>query len=172
MRVQPLTPDEIRASFVNASKGEAKRMPVPSSTALPSPSRWDELDLFGWRDPGHPQAAWMVVDGEVVGREGPVGIAMKVSAAGGAGRKNMCTLCFTTHSASDMALLVAPLAGASGRRGNTVGNYVCADLACSLYVRGIKRPARAQPTETLSVEAKVERLQKNLAAFVARVVAG
>lgn len=170
--MQPLTPDDIRASFVNCSKGDAKRMPVPAAAALPSASRWDELDLFGWRDPGHPQAAWMVVDGGSVGREGPVGIAMRVSSAGGAGRKNMCTLCFTTHSASDMALLVAPLAGPSGRRGNTVGNYVCADLACSLYVRGLKRPARAQPTETLSVEAKVERLRTNLASFVARVLAG
>ena len=166
--MQPLTPDSIRSSFVNCSKGEAKRMPVPGAAALPSASRWEELDFFGWRDPGHPQAAWMVVDGD----EGPVGIALKVSSAGGAGRKNMCTLCLTTHSASDMAMLVAPLAGASGRRGNTVGNYVCADLACSLYVRGLKRPNRAQPHETLPVEAKVERLRANLAAFVRRVVAG
>ena len=170
--MQPLTPESIRSSFVNCSKGDAKRMPVPSAAALPSASGWEELDFFGWRDPGHPQAAWMVVDGEVGAEAGPVGIALKASSAGGAGRKNMCTLCLTTHSASDMAMLVAPLAGASGRRGNTVGNYVCADLACSLYVRGLKRPARAQPHETLSTEAKVERLRTNLAAFVRRVAAG
>ncbi|MFC6154922.1 FBP domain-containing protein [Nocardioides yefusunii] len=169
--MDPLSPEALRASFVNCSKGDAKRMPVPSEAALPPASRWAELDFFGWRDPGHPQAAWMVVGGDVVGQGEPVGIAMKVSSAGSAGRKNMCTLCFTTHSASDMALLVAPLAGPSGRRGNTVGNYVCADLACSLYARGLKRPARAQPHETISVEAKVERLRANLVAFVRRVVA-
>lgn len=170
--MDPLSPDALRASFVNCSKGDAKLMPVPSEAALPSASRWADLDFFGWRAPGHPQGAWMVVGGDVVGQDAPVGIAMKVSSAGGAGRKNMCTLCFTTHSASDMALLVAPLAGPSGRRGNTVGNYVCADLACSLYARGLKRPARAQPHETISVEAKVERLQANLASFVRRVLAG
>lgn len=43
-------------------------------------------------------------------------------------------------------------------------------MACSLYARGLKRPDRVQPVETLSVEARVDRLRVNLDTFVRRVV--
>lgn len=81
----------------------------------------------------------------------------------------MCSLCTTVHSASDVALMVAARPGAAGRQGNTVGAYLCADLSCSLYARGRRRPARVQPAETLDVDAKVARLQTNLETFVRRV---
>jgi len=42
------------------------------------------------------------------------------------------------HRGTDIALFVAAHAGTAGRQGNTVGTYICADLACSLYIRGIK----------------------------------
>lgn len=168
--MEPLTPDEIRRSFVNCSKGEAQRLPLPARLTQ---TRWDDLDVLAWRDQGAPNSAWLVVPGDVLDEDvdaSPVGVVLRLAGASGtAGRKNMCTFCLTTHSSADMALMVAPLAGAAGRKGNTVGTYVCANLACSLYARGLKRPDRAQPTETLDVEQKVARLRENVATFVRRV---
>ncbi len=134
--------------------------------------RWDDLDFLGWRDLGGAGTAYMVAPHPAGDPAADVvGIVLRLSKdAGRAGRKNMCALCLTTHSTSDMALMVAPLAGAAGRKGNTVGTYLCANLACSLYARGIKRPDRAQPTETLATEQKVARLVDNLDTFVRRVV--
>lgn len=162
--VDPLTPAEIRASFVNCSRGEATRLPLPRR---PEAIRWEQLDFLGWRDAGAPGAAYLVAPwrGQLHGL-----VLRSSTAAGRGGRKNMCTLCLTTHSSTDVTLMVARRAGASGRSGNTVGTYLCADLACSLYARLLKRPDRAQPEETLTVEQRVERLRDNLDTFVRRVV--
>ena len=60
--------------------------------------------------------------------------------------------------------------GEAGRQGNTVGQYFCADLACSLYVRGKRRTAAAGDfDETLSVPEKIARTRANLSAFLATV---
>lgn len=133
---------------------------------------WADLDFVGWTDPGAPLRALLVVPGE----GGPTGVvlrrpeALKVSAM----RSSMCRVCLTDHAASGVALFVAPLAGAAGRRGNTVGEYLCADLACSLYLRGKRQPRMrlVRREETLTLQERVERAMTNLAAFVDRVVAG
>jgi hypothetical protein len=164
--VQPLSPEEIRASFVNCSKGEAKRLPLPRDL---STAPWEDLDFLGWRDPGAPGAAYLVAP-EATSDGDPVGLVLRLSSDRRAtGRKNMCSLCLTVHSTTDVALMVAPRPGAAGRAGNTVGAYLCVDLACSLYARGRKRPDRVQPEETLTPEQKVARLEVNLATFVRRV---
>ncbi|TGN78537.1 FBP domain-containing protein, partial [Streptomyces griseoluteus] len=49
--MRPLTEQDIRASFVNCSKGDAKRLAVPRDLAE---RPWDDLDFLGWRDPGAP----------------------------------------------------------------------------------------------------------------------
>lgn len=161
--MQPLTVDEIRAAFVNCSKGEAKRLPMPKGL---DDVDWEQIDFLGHRDQGAPNAPWLVAPwrGELVG------LVLRVGGAARGGRANMCELCTTTHYGSDIALMAAPRAGKAGRDGNTVGTYLCADLACSLYARGRLKPGRVQPEETLTTEAKVERLQGNLDTFVRRVV--
>lgn len=164
--MDPLTPEEIRASFVNCSKGEAKRLPLPRSLDT---TRWEVLDLLGWSDPGAPGAAYLVAPW----RGQTVGLTLRLPADRRATRRqNMCSLCTTVHSSTDVALMVAPRAGASGRSGNTVGAYLCADLDCSLYARRLKRPARVQPTETLDEEQRVERLRESLDHLVRRVMTG
>ncbi len=161
--MEPLTAELVRSSFINCSKGEAKRLPLPRDLAA---VRWERLDFLGWRDPGAPGAAYLVAPEP----DGPVGLVLRLSSERRAtGRKNMCSLCLTVHSTTDVALMVAPRPGASGRAGNTVGAYLCVDLACSLYARGLERPERAQPEETLTPEQKVARLQVNLATFLRRV---
>jgi treble-clef zinc-finger protein len=54
-----------------------------------------------------------------------------------------------------------------------VGDDICGDLACSLYVRGKKaiRGLGGRPPERLSLEEKVDRAMANLSAFLAKVTA-
>ena len=162
--MERLDPADLRPLFVNVTKGAASRIPVPDLSTV----RWEVIDFLGWRDPGNPSAAWVVApyDGE------PRGVALRLpSATGPSRRQTMCSLCHTVHSASGVALMAAPRAGRAGRDGNTVGTYLCTDLACSLYARDLKKPDRVQPHETVSVETKVARLQLNLETFLRRVLA-
>ncbi|MEU4427062.1 FBP domain-containing protein [Actinoplanes sp. NPDC024001] len=169
--MEPLDERAIRASFVNCSKGEASRIKLPAGFADGSVP-WSDLDFLGWTDPGAPQRALLVVPGA----DGPTGMVLrrpserKVSAL----RSSMCRICLTDHAASGVALFVAPLAGPAGRNGNTVGEYICADLACSLYLRGKRQPKMrlVRREETLSLAERVDRALTNLAAFTGRVVAG
>jgi hypothetical protein len=81
----------------------------------------------------------------------------------------MCSLCLTTHSGG-VSLMVARRAGRAGQQGNSVGAYMCDDLACSLYVRGKKDAgAGARLHETLTLDEKIRRTVTNLAAFVGKV---
>ncbi len=155
---------EVRASFVNASRGEVTRLRLPDLAAQP----WDDLDFLGWVDDRAPLRCYLVVP---VTEERVVGVQLRRNAAGaGPRRARMCSLCTTTHPGQGVTLMVAPRAGRSGRAGNSVGIDACADLACSAYVRGLKPlPPLMRLAETLSVEERVARLQRNLATFVARV---
>jgi hypothetical protein len=68
--------------------------------------------------------------------------------------------------------MVAPKAGKAGQQGNSVGIYLCTDLACSLYVRGKKDAGvAARLQETITMEEKIRRAVANIAAFVAKVTA-
>ncbi|GAA2829033.1 FBP domain-containing protein [Kitasatospora sp. CM 4170] len=158
-----LTEQEIRSAFVNCTKGEATRLHVPRDLAeLP----WDDLDFLGWRDPQAPDRAYLAT--ELDGRT--VAVALRSSgAAAWQARRSICSLCVTTHTGG-VSLLVAPRAGKAGKQGNSVGAYICSDLACSLYVRG-KREIGTRLHESLTVEEKIRRTEVNLAAFVARVTA-
>ncbi|WP_370287607.1 FBP domain-containing protein [Nocardioides sp.] len=160
--MEPLTESTIRASLVNCTRGEATRLALPRDLVE---QPWEHLDYLGWRDPRAPARGCLVAPTE----HGPVGIVLRAgSAAGAAGRRNLCSLCLTAHTGG-VNLMVAPRAGRRGSDGNSVGTYICADLACSLYVRGRRRPAVVGLPETLGVEQRVARLQENLASFVRRV---
>ncbi|MFC9297916.1 FBP domain-containing protein [Streptomyces sp. NPDC057011] len=167
--MDPLSEKQIRSSFVNCTKGEATRLKLPLDFGeLP----WEDLDFLGWVDPGAPLRAHLVVPRA----EGALGITLRVPGATrtSAVKSSLCQLCLTGHASSGVTLLTAPLAGPRGRQGNTVGVYVCADLACSLYVRGKRQPKlrAGRQEESLTVEERIERTLGNLGAFVARVVQG
>jgi hypothetical protein len=163
--MHPVSEKDVRRSFVNCSKGEASRLGVPKDLdALP----WDDLDFLGWRDPRAPDRAYLVAD-----RDGRlVGIALRAvtGRARGFTSRAMCSLCLTTHSGGGVTLMSARRAGDAGRHGDTVGQYLCADLACSLYIRGRKQAAAAKDLdETLTVDEKIARARTNLTAFMDRV---
>ncbi|MFE1321094.1 FBP domain-containing protein [Kitasatospora phosalacinea] len=164
--MRALTEPEIRASFVNCSKGEAKRLPVPRALAE---LRWADLDFLGWRDLGVPDRAYLVA----VLDDAPVGITLRSpNVKRSLTRTNVCSVCITAHAGSGVSLLTAPRAGAAGREGNSVGTYLCADLACSLYVRGLRRSASvSRPDESLPLEEQIARTVANLEAFLRQVLA-
>ncbi|MEU2618344.1 FBP domain-containing protein [Streptomyces sp. NPDC007157] len=163
--MRPLNEREIRTAFVNCTKGEAKRLSVPHDLA---DRPWDDLDFLGWRDPQAPDRAYLAV--ELDGR--PVALALRSSsAASWQTRRSMCSICLTTHTGG-VSLMVAAKAGKAGQQGNSVGVYICSDLACPLYVRGRKDAGvGARLPESLTLEEKIQRTAANLAAFVARVTA-
>jgi len=161
--MHPLETTDPRPLFVNCTKGAASRIPVPDLGGVV----WERLDFLGWRDPRNPAAAYLVA---WMG-ERPVGVVLRSGTGRGPSkRQSMCSLCHTVHSSSGVALMAAARAGRPGRDGNSVGTYLCTDLDCSLYARGLKRPERVQPHETVTPETKVARLQLNLEQFLARVL--
>ena len=84
--------------------------------------------------------------------------------------RSMCSLCLTTHPGNGVSLMTAPKAGPAGREGNSVGVYMCADLACSLYVRGKKLPdSGSRIEESLTVEQQIARTTGHLSAFLDRL---
>lgn len=162
--MEPLPADEIRRSFVHTSKSRAKALTLPKAYAeLP----WEELDFLGWRDQKAPNRGYLVLrhDGRTVGLE-------LTTAASGRPRRGaaLCDLCRSTHQITDVALFVARRAGTAGREGNTVGTYICADLACSLYVRGLKELELPQ-SDTASPADRARRLRDQVTGFVNRCLA-
>lgn len=162
--MKELTESTIRSSFVNCSKGAAQRLAVPRLLAdLP----WDDLDFLGWQDPGAPDRRYIVAEheGELVGVE------FRRAPREGSTHRSMCSLCMTMHQSSGVALMTARKARQTGDSYNTVGTYICSDMACSLYVRGLRR---AQPTghpkESLTVDQKIERTKNNLFAFLHKIL--
>ncbi|CAL9343450.1 FBP domain-containing protein [Streptomyces sp. enrichment culture] len=164
--MRPLTEQDIRSSFINCSKGEAKRLTVPRDLAE---RPWADLDFLGWRDPGAPDRAHLVAE-----RDGrPVGVALRFQPAQrGFLHRSMCSLCLTTHPRGGVSLMTARKAGAAGREGNSVGAYMCTDLACSLYLRGLKVPeSGGRFEESLTLEEQIARTTGHLFAFVDKLVA-
>jgi hypothetical protein len=162
--VQALSADEIRRSFVNSSKSQVKAITMPAGlNELP----WESLDFLGWRDAKAPARGYLVVPRE----DGVLGVALSTAASGKPRRgTGLCDVCHTAHQVTDVSLFAARRAGAAGREGNTVGTYICADLACSLYVRGLRDPEVPQG-ETVSPELRIERLGQRLETFLSRVLA-
>lgn len=164
--MRPVNEREIRTSFVNCSKGEAKRLAVPKDLAT---QPWDDLDFLGWRDPSAPDRAYLVAESG----EGLVGVTLRRATPPAGGRRSMCALCLTTHSGDGVSLMTARKAGKVGQQGNSVGSYLCADLACSLYLRGKKETEPgARAHDSLPLAQQVTRTKTNLQAFLDRVTRG
>jgi hypothetical protein len=163
--MEAVTAQDIRASLVNCSKGEATRLAIPRDLAA---RPWDDLDFLGWRDPSGADRGCIVAehDGRLVG---VVVRCVPASAAGRpvGGRSSMCSLCLTTHPGAGVTLMAA---SRRKNRDNSVGIRICADLDCSLYLRGKKDPPPGgRVPESLTVEEKAERLRASLGAFLDKV---
>lgn len=128
--MNPLTPDEIRGSFVNCSQGVARDLPLPPGT---HEIDWKRREYLGWRDPRQPQRGFIVVPHDI---EGVVGIVLRASDASfRSSVPTVCSWCHEVYFMHDVYLWSASLAGEAGRRGNTVGAFACGDFECSENVR-------------------------------------
>ncbi|MFI9718348.1 FBP domain-containing protein [Streptomyces sp. NPDC052396] len=165
--MKPVTEKDIRTSFINCSKGEANRLALPRDlTERP----WEDLDFLGWRDPAAPNRSYLVMERE----DRFIGIALRFPAQQrGFLHRSMCSLCMTTHPGNGVSLLTARKAGASGREGNSAGAYICTDLACSLYLRGLKTVdgIGARLPESLTLEEQTARMMGRLSEFVDKLYA-
>jgi hypothetical protein len=161
--MQQITAQQIRSSFINASRSEASKLNLPTEfDAL----EWDSLDFLGWRDNKMPLRGYLVVPGPT----GLTGIMLR--APEGGARKNrsvLCELCRDVFSKEDVLLWVARRAGQSGRDGNTVGTLICADFLCSGNVRKQPPANEINPDPAAVVLRQIGGLQTRTSQFVERV---
>ncbi|GGV29003.1 hypothetical protein GCM10010182_60000 [Actinomadura cremea] len=167
--MRAITERDLRSCFVNCSKGDAKRLNLPKDFAQ---CPWNDLDFLGWRDPKAPERAYLVAETS----DRPVGVALRIASAPGKARgfnsTSLCSFCQTVHTGGGVALMSARRSGEAGKQGNTVGRYLCADLACSLYVRGRKQTLLGDAHDDgVPLEEKTARIRANLAAFTTLILA-
>lgn len=156
----PVTEQQLRASFVNASQRERKELTLPSLDDI----RWDELDYLGWRDQKKPNIGYVVadVDGEFVG-------VLLRKADSSTRTRPQCSWCEDVHLPNDVLYFFAKKAGAAGRKGDTLGTLICAEFECSANVRRRMPP----PYLGFDVEAartqRIQTLQTHVSNFLRKV---
>jgi hypothetical protein len=161
--MQPLTAAEIRASFVNASQGEAERIPMPGLHDV----IWEQREYLGWRDPQAHQRGFLVHWRE----NRAVGILLRASEFSlQPGISAMCALCRITQPSAQVTMFSAPRAGQAGRDGNTIGTYICDDLACSHLIRMLPPASPMQPSPEDVLATRREGLLTRVANFTADVM--
>ncbi|MBC7725260.1 MAG: FBP domain-containing protein [Burkholderiaceae bacterium] len=161
--MKPLTADDIRTSMVNATRGEVERMPLPGLHEV----IWESREYLGWRDPRAPLRGYLV---HWVG-EVPVGIVLRASETPlRPGITAMCSFCRTTQPGDQVRMFSAPRAGQAGRDGNTVGTYICSDLACSHIIRIAPPASPMVPDPAAAVAARADALAERVRSFTAGVM--
>ncbi len=160
----PLTEQQIRASFVNASRKEVSDVSFPVDFAT---TNWDALDYLGWRDRKLPKRAYVVV----VLDDGPVGIMLRQADAAPRTRPQ-CAWCQDVNLSNEVVFYGAKRAGQACKNGDTVGTLVCADFGCSANVR--KHPTVAYvgfDVETAR-QRQIATLQERASSFALSVLHG
>jgi hypothetical protein len=160
--MRPVTPEAIRTSMINMSDTELSVMTLPGLHE----TLWEEREFLGWRDAHHATKGYVVfwVGGNIQG--------LMVRAARTPmppGRSAICALCHTQQPAPQVSLFVAPKAGEEGIRGDTVGTYICADLACSTLIRITPAVSTELPKPDRMVRHKAVGMRDRLENFSKRV---
>jgi hypothetical protein len=97
----------------------------------------------------------------------PVGLVVRSSGASlRPGIAAMCSLCHSPQPATQVRLFTAPKAGEAGANGDTVGTYICEDLACSLLIR--VAPPHLNPPE--QIDRRAAGLTERVRGFTANVM--
>ncbi|OMH33269.1 FBP domain-containing protein [Tersicoccus sp. Bi-70] len=162
--MRPVTPAQIRSSFINASRSEAARLTLPPGF---DQLAWDTLDVLGWRDPKMPLRGYLTLR-----TTGDRLVSVLLRAPAGGARKNravLCELCRSVEATNDVLLWVARRAGAAGRNGNTVGTLICADFACSANVRVAPPEGDMHPDPAAVVARQIDGLIARADQFAERV---
>ncbi|WP_375401505.1 FBP domain-containing protein [uncultured Amnibacterium sp.] len=161
--MQPLTEAQIRSSFVNATKSEAERVPMPGLHEMV----WEEREYLGWHDARAPRRAYLTVWQD----DRPVSLVLRAAERSSRrGISAMCSLCQMPQPGAQVTLFTAPRPGDAGRNGDTVGMYICADLGCSAIIRIAPPPAPMQIPPEEIVQRRIEGLRSRVHAFTEGVL--
>ncbi|MGW9629537.1 FBP domain-containing protein [Agromyces sp. NPDC055520] len=166
--MQTLDEHEVRSLFGNANAAELEQLALPVGFFV---TEWAPLDAFGWRDPRIPARGYLVTELEGL----PVGIVLRAagrtgSRPGAHHRAAICNLCHTQQPGDQVELFTARRAGPAGERGDSVGTYICADLACQETVRLGRPPAPSEVQPSAHELERIEGLARRTRAFVADVL--
>ncbi|PRZ43193.1 treble-clef zinc-finger protein [Antricoccus suffuscus] len=161
--MQELTEKQIRNSFVNASRREVAQLPLPNDLDT---CDWDNLDLLAWSDPRDRRRSFVVAPA----RERVVGFIL-TSTQSNIGKRAMCVWCEDIKETSEVGMFSAKLAGAAGRKGDTVATLIHSDFDCSRFVRRQPTPMEGGDDPEQFIETRIARLREHLEGF-ARKVAG
>lgn len=163
--MQALTEAEVRDAFRNATPAELAQLSLPVSFFV---TEWAHLDAFAWRDPRIAGRGYLVTELE----GSPVGVVLRApSPSGSHHRAAICNLCHTQQPGDQVAMVSARRAGAAGERGDSIGVYMCSDLACQETVRLGRPAAPSEVMPSLRELERIEGLARRTRAFVANVVA-
>jgi hypothetical protein len=162
--MQPLVESDIRESFGNATEAELAQLSLPHDFVL---TEWAHLDAFAWRDPRIAARGYLVteLDGSVVGV-----VLRATSPTGSHHRAAICNLCHTQQPADQVVLFSARRAGPAGERGDSIGTYMCSDLACQETVRLGRPPAPSELMPSVREIERIEGVARRTRAFVADVL--
>lgn len=163
--MRPLTEDDIRGAFVNATEDDLRIMAMPHSLLL---TEWDFLDFFAWRDPHTRGRGYLVVerDGE------PTAVVLRAANTSAPhGQSGLCNMCHSMQPGDQVTLFTALRAGAAGAAGDTIGSYICADLTCHENVRLAAPLAPLEVRADGMVDARIDGARQRFESFVEKVVA-
>ncbi len=161
--MRPVTPEQISDCLINMSDDEISQMSIPGLHE----TLWEEREFLGWRDVNHRLRGYIVF---WVGEKLRGLMVRAADSAMPAGKSALCALCHTHQPAPQVSLFVAPKAGEAGKRGNTVGTYLCADLSCSTIIRITPRASAEQPNPESIVAHKASGMHQRLESFSKRVL--
>jgi len=162
--MQVVAETDIRASFRACSAGERKRMRLPNLSEV----EWENLDFLSWIDRSDPKTGYIVA---MLADEREVGLVLRmVKATKSVARQSMCNWCRTIHPMGGVALFSTLRWNEQGKLGGTIGDYICADLACSAYVRRLKRSDQVQLPTMKSIEERIRDLNDHVELFINRVI--
>lgn len=144
--MKKLTKEEILLAFPEKIR---KKIKLPSLEEI----NWGNLDFLGWIHPSG-NLGYIVYSSECELR----GLVLNRTITKTAKGIRMCSLCLTLRISGEVSLFSTIK---MYNKKISFGNYICADLQCSHYVRG-ELSGVAQMSETITAEKKITRLQKNV----------
>jgi hypothetical protein len=151
--MRTLTKEEIISAFPVKERKKVKILDLQTID-------WEVLDFLGWIHPsGH--LGYIVYEFPL----GLRGIVLERNPKPLGQNVGMCALCYTIQNASNIRLFAYKIPNSN----ITIGDYFCADLQCSLYIRKIKDPMVARIEENLTTSQKIERCKINLEKFFSRI---
>ena len=157
----PVSENDIRASFVNATRKELSDLALPAGFAE---LNWDRLDYLGWRDPKYAKRAWIVAPVA----DALIGVVLRQADADPR-RRAQCSWCEDVTLPNDVVLYAARRAGSAGRKGDSLGTLVCMNFECSANVRKLPPVAYLGfDVEAARLE-RIEVLRTRVAAFAVAV---